>query len=89
LEIDVEGARTVLTAYPDAVSMFVRPSSLLELERRLRARGTESEEAILRRLDVARHELGEADRYSHQVINDTVNEAVQQISEILEESGLK
>jgi guanylate kinase len=89
LEIDVEGARSVLEAYPDAVSLFVRPSSLEELERRLRARATETEEAIRRRLDVARHEMGQAHRYSHQVINDTVEEAVQRISEILQESGLK
>jgi guanylate kinase len=89
LEIDVGGAQTVLATYPDAVSMFVRPSSLGELERRLRARGTETEDAILRRLDVARHEMGESHRYSHQVINDTVDEAVRQILDILEESGLK
>jgi guanylate kinase len=89
LEIDVDGARTVLATYPDAVSLFVRPSSLEELERRLRARGTETEDAILRRLDVARHEMGESHRYSHQVINDTVDEAAEQISDILEESGLK
>jgi guanylate kinase len=89
LEIDVEGARTALAAHPDAVSLFVRPSSLEELERRLRARGTETEEAIERRLAVARHEMDQAQRYDFQVINDTVDEAVEQISGILEESGLK
>jgi guanylate kinase len=88
LEIDVEGARHVLTAYPEAISIFVRPSSLEELERRLRARGTEAEEAVQRRLGVARRELAEADRYQHQVINDTVDQAVARISQILEESGL-
>lgn len=89
LEIDVEGARRVLQAAPDAVSLFVRPSSLEELERRLRARGTESEEAIQRRLAVARRELAEASQYKHQVINDAVDEAVTRIIQILEESGLK
>lgn len=89
LEIDVDGARTVLEAYPDAVTLFLRPSSLAELERRLRSRATERDEAIRRRLDVARHEMAQAYRYSHQVINDTVDEAVRQISDILQESGLK
>jgi guanylate kinase len=89
LEIDVEGARRVLATHPGAISIFVRPSSLEELERRLRARGTETEEAIGRRLEVARRELGAAQLYSYQVINDTVEEAVTEILQILEESGLK
>lgn len=89
LEVDVEGARHVLDDYPEAISIFVRPSSLEELERRLRARGTEAEEAVQRRLGVARRELAEAGRYQHQVINDAVEHAVAHISQILEESGLK
>ena len=89
LEIDVDGARTALATYPNAVSLFVRPSSFEELERRLRARGTESEDAVQRRLDVARREMEQAHRYTYHVMNDTVDEAVDQISEILEESGLK
>lgn len=89
LEVDVEGARRILDSHPEAISIFVRPSSLEELERRLRARGTETEEAIQRRLGVAQRELAEAHRYQHQVINDTVEQAVTHISRILEESGLK
>ena len=73
--------------YPEAISIFLRPSSLEELERRLRRRGTESEEAIERRLEQARVELAVAEQYRHQVINDDVDQAVQEICGILTQSG--
>ena len=59
-----------------------------ELERRLRARGTESEEAIARRLEVARRELARANKYKYQVVNDTVDRAVDEISRILNKLGI-
>jgi guanylate kinase len=83
LEIDVEGAERVLESHPDALTIFVRPSSPEELERRLRERRTESEEAVRRRLHVAHHELALADRYDYQVINDKIDEAIDEISRIL------
>lgn len=83
LEIDVEGMLSALESYPDAITIFIRPDSLAELERRLRQRGTDSEEAIQRRLEVARRELTLAPRYRHEVINDTVERTVQEISQIL------
>ncbi|HET6880629.1 MAG TPA: guanylate kinase [Pirellulales bacterium] len=83
LEIDVQGTLAVLQHYPDAVTIFVRPSSLAELERRLRERGTESEAALRRRLEVARRELESLDRYRYQVVNDDVNLALQQLRTIL------
>jgi guanylate kinase len=89
LEIDVDGAARVVEQFADAITLFLRPDSLEELERRLRLRGTESEEAVQRRLSVARRELQLADRYSHQVINVTVDEAVEQICQILRDQGLK
>jgi guanylate kinase len=58
------------------------------LERRLRARGTESEAAIQRRLEVARRELARADQYKFQVVNDTVDRAVDEISQILKTLGI-
>jgi guanylate kinase len=87
LEIDVEGMQAVVEQHPDAVTIFLRPSTLDELERRLRGRGTESEEAIRRRLEVARRELDFADRYRHQVINDSADQAVAEICEILRSQG--
>ncbi|HID75692.1 MAG TPA: guanylate kinase [Planctomycetaceae bacterium] len=83
LEIDVQGAQAVMDRYPDAITIFLRPSSWEELQRRLRGRGTESEEAIGQRLARARHELAMADRYQYVVINDKVDDAVRQICQIL------
>jgi guanylate kinase len=73
----------VLASHPDAITIFVRPGDAAELERRLRGRATDSEEAIARRLEVARRELERADEYQYQVVNDDVDRAVQEIYEIL------
>ena len=83
LEIDVEGAAKVMRQFPDAVTIFVRPGSEAELERRLRGRGTEAEEALQRRLQRARHELAQAHRYRYVVINDALERAVEEICGIL------
>ncbi len=83
LEIDVEGAMKVLQQTPEAITVFVHPGSMEELERRLRGRGAESEEAILRRLEVARHELTFASQYRHLVENKTVEQTVHDICRIL------
>ena len=83
LDIDVDGAEKVRAQFSNVPTVFLRPSSVGELERRLRARGTESEAAIARRLEVARRELARADQYQFQVVNDTVEQAVEQISKIL------
>jgi guanylate kinase len=88
LEIDVDGAREVLRQYPEAVTIFIRPDSMGELERRLRSRGTEKEDAIQRRLAVARHELQQADHYEYQVVNATVPQTVEEICDILRTRGL-
>jgi guanylate kinase len=83
LEIDVQGAMAVLERYPAALTIFVHTGSPAELERRLRGRGTESEESIRRRLEVARCELQQADRYRFQVVNDDVERAAQEICDII------
>jgi guanylate kinase len=82
LEIDVEGAMEVMQRYPAAVTIFLSTPPE-EYERRLRARGTESEDVIQRRLQTARRELTFADCYQHRVINADLDEAVQQICGIL------
>lgn len=69
LEIEVQGAMQVMQRMPECVSIFVLPPSFEELERRLRGRGTETEEKILARLDTARGELAYADRYQYQIVN--------------------
>jgi guanylate kinase len=83
LEIDVEGAMAVLEQRPDAITVFLHPGSLDELEKRLRARGTETEESIQRRLEVARRELQFMPRYRFEVVNDTVDAAVERICRAL------
>lgn len=88
LEIDVMGAEEALRKYPEAITIFIRPSSIDELEQRLRSRGTEKEEAICRRLEVARREIALADRYSNQVVNNTVPQTVDEIIQILVDQGI-
>ena len=83
LEVDVEGAGKVLKHYPDAITIFVHPGSLEELERRLRGRGTESEVVLKRRLDVAKHELDASAMYRHIVINQSVEQTVNDICQKL------
>lgn len=87
LEIDVEGAQAAVCEHPDAITIFLHPGSLEELERRLRARGTEREEAVQRRLEVARRELSVAGWYRHLVVNDRLDQAVRRIGELLKGSG--
>ncbi|HTN74680.1 MAG TPA: guanylate kinase [Pirellulaceae bacterium] len=87
LEIDVEGALSVLTERPDAISIFIDPGTHEELERRLRGRGTESDDAIRRRLEVAERELHEAHRYRYHVVNSTLPQAVQEICRILDQNN--
>ena len=89
LEIDVEGAMSVLAAHPDAVTIFIHCGSLEELERRLRQRNTESEASIQRRLEVARGELALQDRYTWQINNTDVAQSVHQICDILAREGKK
>lgn len=86
LEIDVQGWQQVKKHCPDAVSIFIRTSSLETYEKRLRDRGTESEEAIERRLQGARAELAFAPGYDHQVINDDKDAALTELRSIVQGS---
>jgi guanylate kinase len=83
LEIDVEGTLAVIEKHPQALTIFVHSGSIEELERRLRARNTESEEALARRLTTARRELAQKDRYRYEVINRDVQQAVRDVCDIL------
>lgn len=83
LEIDVEGAQSVMAMFPNAVTIFVTLPSLDEYELRLRARGTEAEAVLQRRLQTAREELKMAGCYRFQVVNDNLDQTVQEICQIL------
>ena len=67
------------SSIPTLLTIFVHSGSIDELERRLRARNTETEESIRRRLEVARRELAFKDRYRYEVINRDVPQAVREI----------
>lgn len=88
LEIDVEGTLSILERYPDALTIFVEPAHPDRLRQRLQGRGTESPEAMARRLEVAHRELLEAHRYRHRVVNEDADAALAEIKRILFDAGL-
>ncbi len=89
LEIEVEGAKQVREKAPEALFIFVTTPkpSVKFLGERLRNRGTESEQDIFRRLQIARHELAEAYWYDYQIINDDLDRCVDEFVSILKSCG--
>ncbi len=83
LEIDWQGARQVRAQRPDAVSIFILPPSRAELERRLRARASDSEETIRRRLADARRDLAHAGEFDYLVVNDDFAAALAELRGIV------
>ncbi len=83
LDIEVQGAAQVKSACPEAVLIFITPPSFEELERRLRARQTDSEEKIQARLLQARKDWNEASSYDYVVVNDEAQVAGSKVSAIL------
>lgn len=83
LEIEVQGGSQIKKKCSGCVSIFILPPSISELEQRLRARNTEDEEIIQKRMSVAREEIGQAKNYDYVVINDTVENAVDAINMII------
>ncbi len=83
LKIDVQGGAAVRRVVPDALLVFVVPQSMEELERRLRARGSESEDEVNTRLVNARAELEQIPFYDYVVENDSVTEAAEELKAIL------
>ena len=83
LEIEVDGASQVREKMPDGVFIFVAPPTMQDLKKRLRSRGTESEEVIKERYDKARREIGLAKLYDYIVVNDTVENAADKIMAII------
>ena len=86
LKIDVQGALTVTEKRPETTSVFLLPPSWEELERRLTSRGTEDAEALAKRLKNAKDELATAPKYQHQVVNDDIDKAVDELARIAEEA---
>ncbi|NEP12984.1 MAG: guanylate kinase [Symploca sp. SIO2C1] len=76
LEIEVLGARQINKTFPNALRIFIEPPSFEELERRIRSRGKDGEEAIFQRLQTAKAELEAADEFDLQIVNDDLEKAV-------------
>lgn len=83
LEIEIQGAKQVKARYPEAALVFIAPPSFDELERRLRGRGTETEETILRRMDTARRECAHMDAFQYIVLNDTPENGAYELRSII------
>ncbi|MBC7998272.1 MAG: guanylate kinase, partial [Leptolyngbya sp.] len=83
LVIEVQGAKQVRESFPDAVMVFLSPPSMDELEKRLRGRGTESEEKISLRLKKAGQEMTERNLFHYEVVNDDVDHAVTNLLSIV------
>jgi guanylate kinase len=84
LEIDLQGARQVKAAMPDARLIFIAPPSWDELVKRLKGRGTETEEEQQRRLETAKVELAAANEFDHVVINDEVARCAAEVVNLMQ-----
>ena len=89
LEIEVQGALQVKKIYPEGVLVFMVPPNLEELGRRLTNRGTEDKETINMRLRRALEEMELVDEYDYLVINDTIEQATEDILTIVDAEGMK
>ncbi len=83
LEIEVQGALQVMKKCPEALSIFLIPPSLEELERRLRNRGTETEEVLQKRLEKAKEEMKFTGQFKYTVVNDDVDIAVRKLKALI------
>jgi guanylate kinase len=83
LEIDIQGALKVKEEYQDGVFIFILPPSLQELKERITSRGTDSKEAIIKRMDCAYEELSYAFKYDYAIVNDYIENAVDKIEAII------
>jgi guanylate kinase len=83
LDIDVQGAEQIKKRIPEAASIFVLPPNREKLEWRLRNRGLDSEEVICRRLDTARREIENYDKYDYILVNDRLEQSTDELKAIL------
>jgi guanylate kinase len=89
LDIELQGALQIKEQDPDALLIFLVPPSFEELERRLRGRGTEDDAAVARRLERAREELAEGDRFDVRIVNDDLDRCVEEVLAVIEDARLR
>jgi guanylate kinase len=88
LDIDVQGARDVRQAQPESVSIFLVPNSAEQLEKRLRARGLDGEDAIRKRLINAAKEVAQAESFQYVIVNDDLDRASLELESVVRASRL-
>ena len=88
LDIDVQGARDVRQAQPESVSIFLVPSSAEQLEKRLRSRGLDGEDAIRKRLINAAKEVAQAENFQYVIVNDDLERASLELESVVRASRL-
>ena len=88
LDIDVQGARDIRAAYPEAISIFIVPPSAADLAERLRARGLDGEDAIRKRLINAAKEIAQASSFQYVIVNDALDRASLELESIVRASRL-
>ncbi|MBP9988466.1 MAG: guanylate kinase [Ruminococcus sp.] len=89
LKIEVQGAENIRKKYNDAVSIFIIPPSLEILKKRLMGRGSEDEESLNRRLNIAVDEIGRINEYEYVIVNGELSDAVRDIKTIIDAEKLK
>ncbi|NLP00348.1 MAG: guanylate kinase [Clostridiaceae bacterium] len=89
LEIEVDGALNVKRLFPDCVLCFIIPPDFDELEKRLRGRGTDTEESIISRLSRAKEEFKYLDKYDYLVVNDSIENATQRFISIVQAEQMR
>lgn len=89
LEIDIQGALKVKNKYPDGVFIFIMPPTMDELKNRIKRRGSETEESLLRRFRAAFKELNYISSYNYVVINDEIDLAVNKLESIISAEGCR
>lgn len=85
LEIDCKGAMAIKESRGDALTVFIEPPDFETLAKRLRGRGSESDESLQKRLAQAQHELSQSSRYDARIVNDDLTSATQKFCELLEQ----
>ncbi len=88
LDIDVQGAKRLSAKYPEAISVFVTPPNMEELEKRLLKRGMDSLAAVQQRLKNAKAEVAQAHDYGHVVVNDDLAQSVSDLESIIEKASI-
>ena len=83
LEIDVQGAKQIKEMFPETILIFILAPSMEEVKRRIKARGMENNEQIIKRFQVAYQEINEINKYNYAVVNDILEDAVQKVEAIL------